>query len=106
MINKKFFFIIEIIKKISEIKFNVKGAAMLQQLKKNNIKQRMGEIIKTPLTKTILRIWILSYNIFTNEKRPDDAKPCATINIKPPPQPQTLPLRIPPKINPICPTEA
>lgn len=95
----------EVIKQISANKLIEGGAAILQALKTNHQNVRDGKILMIPLVKNNLRVFVLSYVILARENRHEEHKPCETINVNAPHQPQAE-FRVTPMITrAMCPTD-
>jgi hypothetical protein len=86
---------------ISLKRFIEGGAAIFAAVNKNHHIDSDGKIHNIPLVKKMLRVDVISYDIFAKINRADDLKPWASIMVSAPINPQILFDKIPANINPI-----
>lgn len=99
------FEIIEEISMISLSKLIEGGAAIFAAANRNHHIVMIGLIIISPFVKNILRVCVISYDIFAIINSADDLSPWAIIIIKALDKPHVVIVNIPVNINPICPTD-
>lgn len=97
--------ITEVINMISLIRLIDGGAAILEAVNINHHSEMIGVTVINPFVRNILRVWVISYEIFAKINRPDEHSPCAIIIINAPHKPHLEFVNTPASINPICPTE-
>lgn len=81
------------------------GAAMFAHTNKNHHIEITGVAVSIPLVKVILRVLVISYEMFASTNRADEHKPWAIIIISAPESPHLVFVDIPANIIPIWPTE-
>jgi len=77
------------------------GAAMLAAVNKNHHMVIVGAIDISPFTRNILRVCVISYDIFAKMNSADDLSPCATIIIRALDIPHSELVNIPVSISPM-----
>lgn len=81
------------------------GAAILALIIRNHNKVNLGVTINSPLVRTILRVWFISYVILARQNNPDETTPCAIIISNAPMSPQFVNDITPATRIPIWPTD-
>lgn len=81
------------------------GAAILAPVNKNHHKVIMGLIHIRPLVRNMLRVWVISYDIFVKTNSAEDLRPWAIIMARDPAIPHDELDIIPANISPMCPTD-
>lgn len=97
--------ITDVISIISLSKLIDGGAAILHAVNMNHHIDIIGVMVIRPLVRNILRVLVISYDIFARINRAEEHSPWATMIIRAPDMPHELLDTIPASINPIWPTE-
>jgi hypothetical protein len=81
------------------------GAAMFAAVNINHHIDIIGVVHISPFDRNILRVWVISYDMFARANRAEDLNPWAIIINSAPVSPQVELANIPANIRPMCPTD-